>query len=36
MDCVYSTGGLCRLDNEGIKECPYVGCEAECDNEEEY
>lgn len=35
MECVYNTGGLCHLDNQDIKECPYIGCETECDNAEE-
>lgn len=35
MYCIYNTGGLCYLDNENVKECLYVGCEAECDNAEE-
>lgn len=35
MDCIYNTGGLCYRDNKDIKECPYIGCEAECDNVEE-
>lgn len=35
MDCVYNTGGYCYKDNEGMKECQYIGSEEECKDAEE-
>lgn len=32
MDCIYNSGGVCYRDHEDIKECGYVGNEADCDN----
>lgn len=36
MGCIYNTGGFCYKDSEGIKECPYIKAEEDCENAEEF